>query len=67
MVGGNVAGYIYDRQRCSRKLESVIPHIIYSKIFRDGLFVIWFIHVSAKNGKQLQPKWEGGGEKGRNT
>ena len=60
--GGNVGGHIYDRQRCSRNLESVIPHINYITIFTDGWSVIWFIHMSVKNGKQLQAIWEGGGE-----
>ena len=55
---GNVGGHIYDRQR------SVIPHFNYSKIFIGGWFVIWFIHMSAKNGKQLQALLQGGGVKG---
>ena len=37
MVGGNVGGHINDRQRCSRKLECVIPHINYSKIIYGWL------------------------------
>ena len=40
VVGGNVVGHIYDRQRCIGKFKSVIPHINYSKIFGDGLFII---------------------------
>ena len=54
VVGGNVGGHIYDRQRCSGKLESVIP----SNIFRDGLFVIWFFHMSAKNVQNVQKTYK---------
>ena len=60
MVGGNVGGHIYDRHMCSGKLDSVIPHFNYSKIFRDGWFVISFIHISVKNSKPLQALLEGG-------
>ena len=59
--GGKGRGgtHMYDRQRYSEKWESVIPHFNLTEIIRDGLFVIWFIHVSAKNTKQLKPFLEG--------
>ena len=30
VVGGNVKGHIYDRERCSDKIQSVIPHFLES-------------------------------------
>ena len=49
-----MGGHIYDRQRCSGKLESVILHFNYSKISRDGGPVILFFHMSVKNAQPLQ-------------
>ena len=49
VVGGNVGGHIYDRQRWSWKLEGVTPHFKYSKISRDGWFAISLIHMSVKH------------------
>ena len=45
----------------------VIPHSIYMKSFRDGWFVISFIHMSAKNEKPLLALLEGHGENVRDT
>ena len=57
---GNVWGHIYDRQRCSWKLECVIPQFNYSKISRDGLFVIAFMHMPVKNAIPLKLLLESG-------
>ena len=51
----------YDRQRCSEKLESLIPHDNYNQIIRVGSFLI---PVPPKNAKPLKLLLEGGVEKG---
>ena len=47
-VGGGNGRGTYERQSCSEKFVSVIPHFNLTEIIRDGWFVITFIQVSAK-------------------
>ena len=42
--------------------QSVIPHVNYINILRDGWVVISFIDMSAKNAKPLQALLEGEGQ-----
>ena len=56
---------MYDTQRWSQKSESLIPHIIYSKIVRSGWLFSNFIRVPANNAKPLNLLLEGSGKKGR--
>ena len=42
-------------------------HFNYSKIVRDGWFLMSFMYVPAKNAKQFKPLLEGGRGKGRGT
>ena len=53
MVVGKGKGHMHDRQRYSEKLESIIAHFNYCKTFRDGWFIISFIHAPEKIAKQL--------------
>ena len=48
--GGRIGGHMYDKERCSEKEDSVIPHFHFT---RDGWFVISFIFVPTKNHKLL--------------
>ena len=43
-----VGGHMYERQRCSEKFESLIPHFNYSEIVRGDWSLISFVHVPAK-------------------